>query len=64
MLYLPVRNNEIIYLDGIETWYTYKNYNLRNTWNSICMSIDFKNDDWKFYINGNKNLTYLYRKNR
>ena len=28
------------------------------------MAIDFENDQCDLYINGNANMTYLYRKNR
>ena len=57
-----VRKGKSIYFDGIESLFTYENYNLKNRWNSFCMSFDFEVDNWKLYINGNGNLTYLNKK--
>ena len=53
-----------IYFDGIWTDRTYEDYNLRNKWNSFCMSIDIPNDQWVLYINGKSNNTYLHNKSR
>ena len=53
-----------MYFDGIWTQSTYQDYNLRNKWNSFCMSIDFTNDKCDLYINGKANTTYLHRQAR
>ena len=53
-----------IYFDGLWTERTYQDYNLLNKWNSFCMSIDLPNDQLHLYINGNANLTYIYRNSR
>ena len=57
-----------IYFDGIWTLRLNKDqkYNLRNKWNSFCMSLDLSDDSWILFINGKngKNLTYLRNKSR
>ena len=64
ILFLSVLKDDTIYFDGIWTTKTHKDYNLRNKWNSFCMSIDFVDDQWNLYINGQTNMTYTYRKTR
>ena len=63
-----VLKDHTIYFDGIWTFRTNEKYNLRNKWNSFCMSLDFLNDSWLLYINGydaiKTNITYEWRKNR
>lgn len=64
IFHISVKNGKTTYFDGIESFHTYKKYNLRNRWTSFCMSLDLKNDTWKQYINGNGNLTYVNSKKR
>ena len=59
-----VRRGKSIYFDGIESFHTYEEFNLKNKWSSFCLSVDFNMDKWKLYINGNGNLTFQNNKNK
>ena len=63
LVFIVLRGNTI-YFDGLWTERTYRDYNLLNKWNSFCMSIDLPDDQLHLYINGNANMTYMYRKAR
>ena len=63
---LLVLKDYTIYFDGVWTLRLHngQKYNLRNKWNSFCMSLDIVNDEWLLYINGKTNLTYTYNRPR